>query len=247
MGLLHGPQHENMHSPVDCRPWRLATLVNPIDHQWVQIRSKVEVSLPSTGCDSSHLELPWKHDAGDGVVCCQRFNPLLPDGGRTLSSQLNYRRPPDNTPWHVPDHSFAARKPDPVAHRHGDGGIREYESVVNGDASAYDEDDVAAHRHGDGGVREYESVVNGDGSAYFDGRDDDDDDDDEISGGDAPAIDEAPTFDSDYETSLSPTATASQPMGSRHRTAAPTTQSRTTTPNTRMDLPEPNSARPHNV
>ena len=74
MGLLHGPQHENMHSPVDCRPWRLATLVNPIDHQWVQIRSKVEVSLPSTGCDSSHLELPWKHDAGD--VCCQRSNPL---------------------------------------------------------------------------------------------------------------------------------------------------------------------------
>ena len=139
LGLLHGPQHENMHSPVDCRPWRLATLVNPIDHQWVQIRSKVEVSLPSTGCDSSNLELPWKHDAGDGVVCCQRFNPLLPDGGRTLSSQLEYHRPADNTPWHVPGHSFAARKPDPVAHRHGDGGIREYESVVDGDGSAYDE------------------------------------------------------------------------------------------------------------
>ena len=146
-----------MHSPVDCRPWRLATLVNPIDHQWVQIRSKVEVSLPSTGCDSSHLELPWKHDAGDGVVCCQRFNnPLLPDGGRTLSSQLNYRRPADNTPWHVPDHSFAARKPDPVAHRHRDGGIREYESVVDGDGSGYD--DAVVHRHGDGGIREYESV-----------------------------------------------------------------------------------------
>ena len=70
---------------------------------------------------------------------------------------------------------------------------------MNGDASAYDEDDVVAHRHGDGGVREYESVVDGDGSAYIDGRDDDNDDDDDIAGGDAPAIDEAPTFDSDYE------------------------------------------------